>query len=396
MQAPNPIQRDAETAGEGVSALVRMIGLFFGGLRILLVAMFLYLVFGGMFYVEQDKAAMLFRFGKLTPRDGKEILRSGAWYWALPYPIDRVVKVPAARSVTIATIQFWPQEDPNRIRDANKAAPSGDVQPLQPGTDGYLLTGDANILHMAWTMTYRVADVKRYYLDFQQDPKDAQGKIMIPVRYQRGVERTIESALVESVLAEVATRTVEDALFLARGPLAPGVTALLSEGQPSRESLINSVRRRVISRLDELKVGIEVQQVSMAEIQPPLCTQQAFRDVLAAATDKQAEMDKALAAEKRTVTEAEGSAAQLLADARAYKTRTVESVKASAGYFEKLLVEYRKSPDTVLIALYTDAIRDVLSKSGEKYIVHGGDGANQTEVRLSLGPEPEKAKHTVE
>ena len=358
-----PNQADAEVASAGVSALVRMVGLFFGGLRILLIGMFLYLVFGGMFYVEQDKAAMLFRFGKLTARDGAEILRSGAWYWALPYPIDRVVKVPAARSVTITTRQFWPQEDPNRIRDANKAAPSGDVQPIQPGTDGYLLTGDANILHMVWTMTYRVTDVKRYFLDFQQDPKDAQGRVMIPPRQQRGVECIIESALAETVLAEVATRTVEDALFLARGPLAPGLTALLSEGQPSREPLINSVRRRVFTRLEELKVGIEIQQVSMAEIQPPLCTQQAFRDVLAAATDKQAEMDKALAAEKRTVTEAEGHAAQVLADARAYKTRTVESVKASAGYFEKLLTEYRKSPDTVLIALYTDAIREVLGKT---------------------------------
>ena len=51
--------RDTEAAGEGVSALVRMIGLFFGALRILLVLMFLYLVFGGMFYVEQDKVAMI-------------------------------------------------------------------------------------------------------------------------------------------------------------------------------------------------------------------------------------------------------------------------------------------------------------------------------------------------
>ena len=54
MNPPIPTQHDGEPAGEGMSALVRMVGFFFGGLRVLLVVMLAYLVFGGMFYVVQD------------------------------------------------------------------------------------------------------------------------------------------------------------------------------------------------------------------------------------------------------------------------------------------------------------------------------------------------------
>ncbi len=385
MDFPNNHQHDGETAGAGVSALVRMVGLFFGGLRVLLVIMLAYLVFGGIFYVEQDKAAMLFRFGRLVQKDGQDVLRSGTWYWAFPYPIDRVEKVPAARSITITTKQFWPQTDPNQPQQEQVA--SSAIRPLAPGTDGYLLTGDANILHMAWTMTYRVSDVKRYYLAFHQDEPDAAGQPP-PKGDRRGIDAVIEAALADAVLSEVAARTVEDALFLARSPEA---AALLAEGQAPREPLIAAVRRRVTARLDALKAGIEVQQVSLAEVQPPLCTQPAFRDVLAAATDKQTEIDRMLAREKRIISEAEGQAAKVLADARAYRTRTVESVKAASLYFDKVLAEYRRSPRTMLISLYADAIRDVMNRAETKYVVHSrGDG--NAEVRIQLGPEPEKPK----
>ena len=84
MNPPIPTQHDGEPAGEGMSALVRMVGFFFGGLRVLLVVMLAYLVFGGMFYVEQDKAAMLFRFGKLIQKEGQDVLRSGTWYTRSP------------------------------------------------------------------------------------------------------------------------------------------------------------------------------------------------------------------------------------------------------------------------------------------------------------------------
>ncbi|OGV70015.1 MAG: hypothetical protein A3K19_11230 [Lentisphaerae bacterium RIFOXYB12_FULL_65_16] len=370
----------AESVGQGVQALVRTFHVLFFLLRLLIVVILAYLVFSGVFYVREHEAAMLFRFGELTKTDGKDILTSGKYYWAWPYPIDRVERIPAQRSITLTTPAFWPTQNPNQL-EAPKPNPEAEGQALRPGDGGYVVTGDANIMHMLWTVTYRVRDARRYYLGFFSDvaPSDA---AMAQARKgpQRGAEAVIESVLANAVLQEVSAWSVEDVLVLSRGSVA--------EGQ-GREGLGHAVERRLRLLLDKLDVGIEVQQVSLTEPQPPLATQGAFREVVDAAQDYRMELDNAQAYEKRVITEAEGRSARILADAKAYRTRIVESVKAESAYFTKILDEYEKNPKTMLVALYTDVIRDVLRRVETKYVVHSRADGRQ-EIRLMLGAEPEK------
>ncbi len=368
-----------QDAGEGVKSLVRMLqGLFFL-LRILIVLILVWVVFSGMFYVREHQEAMLFRFGKLQPKGGQEILTSGHWYWAWPYPIDRVEKIPAQRSVTITSTQFWPQTNPNQIQaPEGTPSPEGEGQALRPGEGGYLLTGDANIMHMVWTITFRINDAKKYYLHFYSDSGLAPGTGKTKDA-RRSAEDTIKSLLDEAVLNEVATWPVESVMVLSR------VEAQSQE----RETLGSAVRQRVEKLVAKIDLGIEIQQVSLFEVQPPLATKDAFRQVVDAAQDYRTEIDKAKAYEKDVVTQAEGMTARITAEAKAYKTRIVESVKASAAYFEKVLDEYEKNPRTMLVALYTDAIREVLNQVETKYVVHSKENGKQ-EIRLLLGPEPEK------
>jgi hypothetical protein len=42
-------------------------------------------------------------------------------------------------------------------------------------------------------------------------------------------------------------------------------------------------------------------------------------------------------------------------------------------------------------SLYTDTIRDVLNRAESKYVIHSRADGN-AEIRLQLGPEPEKPK----
>lgn len=375
---------------EGMRSLVSMLGVLFTALRLVIIVVLVCLVFGGMFYVQSHEEAMLFHFGKLTVRDGQEVLKSGQLYWAFPYPVDAVKRVPAQKSITITSNQFWPKIDANRLQELQGQAPppsGGPGSGLRPGEDGYLLTGDANIMHMVWTLTYRVVDPKKYYLNFFEDPANADGSAKT-AKEARGVESLIESVLADAVLNEVGTWNVED-VFRRYG--AAGAVA--GDAPVKQESLSTFVRQRVIERLTktELDVGIEVQQVSLVEVQPPVSTQQAFKEVFASATDYRAEIDRAVAYEKKVVTEAEGKASQTISEARAYQTRVVESVKASKGYFEKVLAEYEKNPKTMLVSLHADAMRDVLAKADSRYVVHSAPNGRQ-EVRLMLGPEPEKPR----
>ena len=362
-----------EGVDRGVQALVRALKILFFALRIVLVLTVVYVLFSGVFYVEPHEEAMLFRFGKLVKKGDSEILRPGNWYWAWPYPIDEVKTVPAQRSVTLTSTQFWPVQNPN-ILPEQQVAPTV----LKPGEGGYLLTADANIMHMVWSVTYRVTNAKNYYLDFYQEPETGPAQEPDPSR-KYNVETTIQNVLDQSVLATVARWPVEDVLVLTR-----------RGGNRERESLGRAVQARLGDHVDELELGVEIQAVSLVEVQPPQATRDAFREVVDAAQQYQIQIDNAQAYAERVTTEAEGSKAQIVAEASQYRDRIVKTVQADKKYFEKILEEYRKTPE-MLLALYTDVLRDVLDRAESKYVVHTRKDGRQ-EVRMQLGPEPEKRR----
>jgi membrane protease subunit HflK len=374
-----------EGVGEGVKALVRTLQILFFCLRILIIVIFVWLLFSGVFYVDEQEEAMLFRFGRLQTkvldreRGPTAVLTSGQWYWAWPYPIDWVKKIPAQKSITVSTRDiFWPQINPNAIQTPETAtAPNV----LVPGQDGYLLTGDTNIMHTVWSLTYRVTDAKRYYLAFYDDggQRPAASSQENAAR-KRGAEAVIQNVLANSVLAEMATWAVEDVLTTTR------------ETDPDSqifENLKELVRQRVERRLDAIDLGIQIQQVNLIELQPPLATLDAFRQVVDAAQTRREQIDLARAYAEDVVPKAEGEAYRIIDEAKAYKTRIVASVEAESAYFKAVLEEYEKNPKTMLVALYADAIRDILGRTETKYIIHARQDGQQ-EIRLMIGPEPEK------
>jgi len=54
---------------------------------------------------------------------------------------------------------------------------------------------------------------------------------------------------------------------------------------------------------------------------------------------------------------------------------------------EALRAVWQQNPKTMLVALYSDAVREVLGKVETKYVVHAREDGRQ-EVRLLIGPEP--------
>jgi len=358
----------------GKQALVQTVRILIMCLRVLIILLLGWFLCSGMFIVREDEEAMLFRFGKLIPKNGRYVLRSG-WYWGFPYPIDRVQRIKARRSVTIETRHFWPYINP-AVTDPYKNPP----RTLVPGRDGYVVTGDANIIHMIWSVTYRVSDIPKYYLEFYQDPDRPELKEAERRAAARGVEVLIEDLLEQCVLHEAAQWKVDEVLKTSR--------TIQDKAGPVREDLSSAVRRRLEKRLHDLNVGIEVQQVSVLQPQPPPAALKAFEEVVNAAQEYRRAVDNAQAEATTIEARAQARASEIIAEASQYRDRIVKSVQADAQYFKKILGEYRKSPE-ILLALYTDALKAVLTGSGDRYVVARRPAGTQ-EVRLLLGPEPRK------
>lgn len=380
-----PTAVEPEQVDAGMHALVRMLKVLFFCLRILIILVFVYLLFSGMFRVDEQYEAMLFRFGALQSRvlesgQGEtSVLTSGRWYWAWPYPIDWVKMIPAQTSASVGSVNvFMPWVNPQSGQAPESEGPST----LKPGTDGYILTGDTNIMHTSWELVYRVDDASRFYLDFydDQDNEKQSGKHA----RKRGTELIIKNLLCNAVIQEMATWTVEDLYATSRVKTDGGI-----------ENIKDNVQRRLVALLDEVAMGIQVQSLNMLNLQPPSATAEAFEEVNASTERGRSEILEARTYRDKTILEAEGLSYQIINEAKSYQTKVVESVKADSSYFETVLREYDLNPDTMLTALYTDALREVLALVDNKYVVHKR-GEGQQELRLQLSPIPEKDNRPAE
>jgi len=83
-----------------------------------------------------------------------------------------------------------------------------------------------------------------------------------------------------------------------------------------------------------------------------------------------------------------GAAQERIAQARAYRTKVVETAKANAEYLQKLLPEYRKRPKLVVQKIYQDAVEEVLNNADEKMIIQPTEGTKGKEIRILLNRDP--------
>jgi len=304
-----------------------------------------YFIFGGAFVVKQQERALVATFGKISPE-----VRGPGWHWAWPEPICWVIKVPATR-MSLSTDSFWFFEDPSSSANSSKRYESSK---LTPGKDGYLITGDANIVHTSWKMFYRVVEPYKYHMACYAAEQGEE-----PAKLLRNV--------FEAALIEVAASHSAD--FALKSP-----------------SFRKTVQEETARRVAALNIGVAVEDVVLEGRTPPMGAVLAFQAVLEAELKSSTEKHKANTYAIKTLNEAESASAAIVADANAYKTRVVASVKSDAKKFESIARKYRENPEVVPVALYSNTLSEVLNSAEDMFILHASDG--EQEVRLLLNREP--------
>ena len=81
-----------------------------------------------------------------------------------------------------------------------------------------------------------------------------------------------------------------------------------------------------------------------------------------------------------------------MAEAEAYKKRTVAEVMADQKYFSEILKQYKLNPGTVLVTLFSNCLADSVSSAKDKYILNSSANGKAQEVRLKINPEAPEVK----
>ncbi len=368
-QPKSVIRQEFDRSGQyesGLKSLVKSLQWAFAFLLVVIIGMLIYFFTGGGYFsVEPQRAVIVLRFGEIQ----QTYLTGGHWF--LPYPVNQFVEIQTNQQSL--NINFMAQDGLEGAGD----------QSLEPGRDAYLLTGDANIIHASWLVNYHVSSPEKYYTALATPLKPVENNLAIddPVVTDadgfsgtRGPQTLLRNLFRQAVIQVTSSLKVDDILYAKQGQYSDAVMSRF-------QALVNMA-----------DCGISIDNVTLKRVFPPLRTKAAFDDVAAASNTQSTLINKANEYKVQIENDVQARKAEVLASAQTYKLQIVSSVKAESNYFASINKEYQVNPGTVLMALYTSTLSEVLqNEEGSKFILGtGSDGKGSKEVRLLLNPEPKR------
>ncbi len=206
--------------------------------------------------------------------------------------------------------------------------------------DGLMLTGDENVVDIDYQVVWNINDPAKFLFNLR-DPRP-----------------TIR-AVSESAMREI----------IAQSDLAP----ILNR---DRGVIGDRLQDLIQSTLDSYDSGVNIIRVNFDKADPPPTVIDAFRDVQAAAQERDRLQNVADAYANRVLAEARGEAAQLLEEAEGYRARVVNEAEGEASRFSAVLEEYSKAPEVTRKRLYLETMEQVLGDVNKVILdpSTGGDG----------------------
>ena len=236
-------------------------------------------LFSGFYNVKENEVVVLTRFGKIVPNsvDNSDFRTAGGPYLAMPSPIDQVTRVPTTVQRVELMREFWFELRPGDDQKTNDELMGSSQRNLAPGRDGSLITGDKNIVHARFVVTYQVA------------ARDA-GIFVKNVGDMQRAALLVQTIAQEAVVKAVGTAAADD---FVRSNFDAGRAA---------------ARLTIQRKLDDLKSGITVNEVVLTSPEAPMSVRQAFLDVNNAQSERAQRIDQARQEATRIQAEAAGPA----------------------------------------------------------------------------------------
>jgi len=369
-------------------------------LKLAMLAILVAYAFSGTFSVGSNEVALRLRFGDYVGDPGNRVLERGT-YLAAPFPVEQIVKVDTRPVTLVLDREFWFETTAQESGLTRGQLQARKAMPLHPLRDGSLITGDSNIAHAKWTLTWRVGDPVAFLTNVgskqlatdiirlvaQQGIVQAIAQLAADDLLRGIVNRELAVGLMQERLDGMRTGLVIDQLVLDKvsAPMrVAGSFDAVTSAESDRASRIVAAqqeRSRILGEAAGEASGQLMALVSSYE-------QAAERGDKEAALRIQLAIDAALADLRVGDAAIGGEVARVINTAKTYRTQIVERVASEAQAFEQLLPQYDRNPRLVLSKLWEDARETILTGDVETFYTVPG----QLELQLNRDPELQKQR----
>ena len=266
----------------------------------------------GVYVVDEGEQALVIRFGKY------QRTASTGLNYHLPEPIEKIIKekVDTLRKEEIGFRSRSSFSD--KYSDGNPNSSSNVMQ------ESLMLTGDENIVDINFIVQWKISNLKEYVFNVFNS------------------RETVRSVVESSMREVIGNTTIDNAI---------------AEGRSNIEREAKILSQNI---LDSYNSGVQITTLKLLKADPPAEVIDAFRDVQTARTDKEREINRALAFHNEVIPRARGDAAQITSESEAYKKEVVEKAKGEAGRFDLILSQYKIAKDITKKRLYLEAMENIL------------------------------------
>jgi membrane protease subunit HflK len=375
-------------------SLAEALRVSFAILKVAMIAVLVAYAFSGTFSVGSNEVALRLRFGDYVGPPGERVLERGT-YLAAPFPIEQVIKVDTRPMTLSLDKEFWYEtglSDQGKTRDQIR---NSRARPLNPVRDGSLITGDMNIVHARWTVTYRVAEPVAFVTNVgdrelaeeivrcaaQQGIVQAVAQLPADDLLKGVVNREVASGVAQRRLTDMATGLVIDQLTLDKVSAPVSVMAsfdAVTTAETDRSQRIVSAQQERARILGE--TAGEASEMLLGLLERFERAGDAGSAEAIAAAEK--EIDTALVDLRVNDVSVGGEVAKVINAAKTYRTQVVERLKGDGETFRRLLPQYERNPRIILSRLWEDAREQILTGDVETFYTVPG----KLELQLNRDP----------
>lgn len=286
--------------------------------------------FSGVYSVNPSQAGVLLRFGKVL-----DASISPGIHFALPWPVDTIIRVPIRQMMRISIDEFYENSEP---AEAFRSV---------TGLSSYLITGDNNIVNINCAIQYSIGNPTDFLFSCTNN------------------ERLLRSLASNVLIENIAKLPIDETL---------------TSGKSKLQSIIKTELQQ---KLDDMSAGLQISFVELQDVRSPSQVQSYFNDVINAMLDKEKSINDAQSYRNEKLPSAKASADRLIQDSEAYCQRIVTRADGDAQRFLSLYQEYHRSKTILKNRLRMEILGEILPKLKRAIIVDSSNGQDLIRIIAS-------------
>ncbi len=200
--------------------------------------------------------------------------------------------------------------------------------------ESLMLTGDKNVIDVAWIVQYTVSDPVRF---------------LFKIRNVRQAVRDNSETVIRRIVGNMDFDYVLG----------------------NRSVLAGMAKQELQNDLDKLESGVRIGTLQLLDITPTDAVKPAFNEVNEADQDMKRLVNEAEEHYNKVIPKARGSAKQIIEEAHGYAVQRINNAKGETTRFNAIVTEYLKAEEVTRRRMYLETMQDVLPKVKQIYVMDG-------------------------